>query len=280
MAQTAVIAALLVALGSVTAPDLADRALAAIGVVGLAPPALALGVLGALLAVWAASALLGGPRAALVAVKEDEAEAMDVLPPGRATLDPATASPRSAGPALIQCWDPSTMEDLGTVKVDTPDDVEAALRRARSAQEQWRTSSFAQRRLLLCTIQRFIVENTATMARVACRDSGKTQVDAIFGEIAVTCEKLRWTVAHGEKWLLPEYRDSGLMNLHKTQVHKQSPSTLCVYEEYIMRDCRALAGHEWSGRRSALWERLCRGIIHATTYSIRSSQQRLPATPL
>ena len=108
------------------------------------------------------------------------------------------------------------MEDLGTVKVDTPDDVAAAVRRARAAQAQWRGSSFAQRRLLLCTIQRFIVENTATVARVACRDSGKTQVDAVFGEIAVTCEKLRWTIAHGEKWLLPEYRDSGLMNLHKT----------------------------------------------------------------
>merc|ERR1719221_2135264 len=41
-------------------------------------------------------------------------------------------------------------------------------------------------------------------------------IDALIGEITVTLEKIRWTVAHGEECLLPEYRDSGLMNLHKT----------------------------------------------------------------
>jgi hypothetical protein len=152
-----------------------------------------------------------------VTVDEDEAQSEDVLPPGRAKLNPATVSPRIDGqPDIIQCWDPTTMEDLGTVKVDMPRDVADAVRRARLAQREWRSSSFAQRRLLLRTILRFIVENTPTVARVACRDSGKTKVDAVFGEIAVTCEKLRWTIAHGERWLRPEYRDSGLMNLHKT----------------------------------------------------------------
>lgn len=152
-----------------------------------------------------------------VTVDEDEAQSEDVLPPGRAKLNPATVSPRKDGqPDIIQCWDPTTMEDLGTVKVDMPRDVADAVRRARLAQREWRSSSFAQRRLLLRTILRFIVENTPTVVRVACRDSGKTKVDAVFGEIAVTCEKLRWTIAHGERWLRPEYRDSGLMNLHKT----------------------------------------------------------------
>merc|ERR1719221_1909315 len=41
-------------------------------------------------------------------------------------------------------------------------------------------------------------------------------IDALIGEITVTLEKLRWTVAFGERYLLPEYRDSGLMNMHKT----------------------------------------------------------------
>jgi hypothetical protein len=152
-----------------------------------------------------------------VAVEEDEAERDDVLAPGRVRLDPRSATPHIDGkPGLIRCWDPSTMQDLGTVRVDTPRGVAAAVERARAAQREWRGSSFAQRRLLLRTLQRFIVENTPTVARVACRDSGKTKVDAVFGEIAVTCEKLRWTIAHGERWLQPEYRDSGLMNLHKT----------------------------------------------------------------
>ena len=165
-----------------------------------------------------------GSDAPVVKVDEDEAQREDVLPPGRPKLTPATASPRIDGqPSLIRCWDPTTMEDLGTAKVDTPADVEDAVRRARRAQHEWRRSSFAQRRRLLRTLLRFIVENTQTVARVACRDSGKTKVDAVFGEIAVTCEKLRWTIAHGERWLRPEYRDSGLMNLHKTSRVEWTP---------------------------------------------------------
>ena len=182
---------------------------------------------------WAGAALFGlavmawllgeGSAAPRVEIEETEAEREDVLV-GRATLDPASATPRvDRQPRLIRCWDPTTMQDLGTVPVSSPDDVRGAIGRARAAQRVWAGSSFAQRRLLLRTIQRFIVENTATVARVACRDSGKTQVDAVFGEIAVTCEKLRWTIAHGERWLRPEYRDSGLMNLHKTSRVEWSP---------------------------------------------------------
>merc|ERR1719478_862540 len=60
------------------------------------------------------------------------------------------------------------------------------------------------------------MENAEQIAQVACRESGKTMVDAMVGEITVTLEKLRWTQSQGEQYLKPEYRDSGLMNLHKT----------------------------------------------------------------
>ena len=32
----------------------------------------------------------------------------------------------------------------------------------------------------------------------------------------MTCEKLRWTISSGERYLKPEYRTSGIMNMHKT----------------------------------------------------------------
>ena len=49
------------------------------------------------------------------------------------------------------------------------------------------------------------------MSRVAARDSGKTMVDAAFGEVMVTCEKLWWLIKHGERWLRPESRAAGIM---------------------------------------------------------------------
>ena len=49
----------------------------------------------------------------------------------------------------------------------------------------------------MSTLLRCIVENSEPIARAACVDSGKTTVDAMVGEILVTCEKLRWTISSG-----------------------------------------------------------------------------------
>ena len=116
----------------------------------------------------------------------------------------------------IPCWDPATLEFLGEVHACSEQEMKGILTRARQAQQIWKTSSFGQRRYLLRTIQRFVLENMDTICTVACRESGKTVLDAMVGELTVTLEKLRWTIAHGETYLQPEYRDSGLMNLHKT----------------------------------------------------------------
>ena len=59
------------------------------------------------------------------------------------------------------------------------------------------------------TMLRFVVENQATIAKVAVRDSGKTVTDAIFGEVLVTCEKLKWLAANGESILRNETRATG-----------------------------------------------------------------------
>lgn len=116
----------------------------------------------------------------------------------------------------VPCWDPATMEYLGELPAHSIDDVKQILARGRQAQKQWAESPFAQRRQLLRVLQNFILENVETIATVACRESGKTMIDALVGEITVTLEKLRWTCMYGEECLLPEYRNSGLMNLHKT----------------------------------------------------------------
>ena len=47
--------------------------------------------------------------------------------------------------------------------------------------------------------------------RVSSQDSGKTAVDAAFGEVMVTCEKIWWLLRHGERWLKPEKRGAGIM---------------------------------------------------------------------
>ena len=115
----------------------------------------------------------------------------------------------------VYLWDPSTMDYFGSVKAMNKDEVNATVQRARVAQEQWKTSSFETRKLLMRTMLRYITENQVNCARVAVRDSGKTLLDALIGEVLVTCEKLTWLANSGEQYLTREYRDTGRMMMMK-----------------------------------------------------------------
>lgn len=50
---------------------------------------------------------------------------------------------------------------------------------------------------------------------MASRDSGKSMLDAVFGEIINTCEKLYWLIGKGEQCLKPEGRSPGIMMFYK-----------------------------------------------------------------
>lgn len=156
-----------------------------------------------------------GPYGAtpMVSVTADEDEKLKVLS-GKRTFD--YDKEWGASKTSIPCWDPSTLVYLGEMPARSATEVDAMIAKARVAQKSWATSSFDQRRQLLRVMQRCIMENAEQISRVACRESGKPMVDAFIGEITITLEKLRWTQSQGERWLAPEYRDSGLMNLHKT----------------------------------------------------------------
>jgi len=70
---------------------------------------------------------------------------------------------------------------------------------------------------------RFILDNQETIVRVACLDSGKTRVDALFGEILVTVEKLKWTIDHGEHALTTELRPTDWLMFYKQNEVRYEP---------------------------------------------------------
>lgn len=123
-------------------------------------------------------------------------------------------SATTGGPTHIPCTDPATKESLGEVRVDTAADVEAAVARARAAQQAWRETSFETRRDVLRALMAYTVEHKDEICADIQRDSGKTRENALMGEIWTTCEKLRWMIKNGEKHLRPERVSSGLL-LHK-----------------------------------------------------------------
>lgn len=119
-------------------------------------------------------------------------------------------------PGMIQCFDPSTLQHLGEVKAMTAKDVNELCSKAAKAQKEWVKTSFAQRRRVLRTMQKYIVDHIDDICRVCARDSGKPRVDALLGEVMTTCEKIRCINANGELWLRKSYRPTGPMMVHKT----------------------------------------------------------------
>ncbi|EDO17689.1 hypothetical protein Kpol_1004p66 [Vanderwaltozyma polyspora DSM 70294] len=109
-------------------------------------------------------------------------------------------------PGKIQSHCPATGQYLGSFRSKTVKDIDEMLSNAESAQRNWSKSSFERRIRFLVTLEDYILKNQDLIARVACRDSGKTMLDASMGEILVTLEKIKWIVKHGEKVLKPSRR--------------------------------------------------------------------------
>ncbi|KAK0729791.1 Aldehyde/histidinol dehydrogenase [Lasiosphaeris hirsuta] len=120
-----------------------------------------------------------------------------------------------SGSTAIQCYAPATGQFLGLVNPSTPNAIDRAIEQAQEAQIEWAETTFRQRRAVLRSILRHVLDNQEGICRVACLDSGKTLLDAQLGEILVTAEKLQWTIKHGEKALRPSRRPTNLLMAYK-----------------------------------------------------------------
>ena len=116
----------------------------------------------------------------------------------------------------VPCYDPGSLDVLGPdVPAMTREEVKEKIQLASKAQKEWAKSSWKQRKFLLKIIRKFVVENQDDICVVSARDSGKPLVDAAFGEVITTLEKIRWLLREGVYCLKPERRSSGAMMFYK-----------------------------------------------------------------
>lgn len=190
--------------------------------------------------------------------------------------------PSPAGHATqIPCADPATRQPLGEVRIDTPADVDAAVVRAKLAQEAWRRTSLAERREVLRKLLEYTVDNKDAICLAVQRDSGKTRENALLGEIWPTCEKFRWMIKNGEKLLGPERVSSGLL-MHKSarlEYHPLGVVAAIIPWNYPFQNIvnplipALMAGNaivlkpsEWVAWSSAIFIDAIRGVIEAAGY--------------
>lgn len=111
-------------------------------------------------------------------------------------------------PDYIYCYCPATSQLLGKFKSHSSEEIDSIIKRSQISQPKfYNDPNFKyKRRKFLRTLSEFIIKNQKELARVACRDSGKTMVDASMGEIMVTLEKINWILKHGDSILEPSKR--------------------------------------------------------------------------
>ncbi|KAI0094447.1 meiotic sister-chromatid recombination aldehyde dehydrogenase [Irpex rosettiformis] len=132
-------------------------------------------------------------------------------------LDPALMPARYAGDRrYITCYDPATAWHLGTLMADTEEDIVNKITLTVTAQNAWKNSSFADRRKVIRSLKKWLVDNREVCAKVAARDTGKTLLDAALGEILTTASKMDWLVNHGERYLKPESRTTNWLMSYKS----------------------------------------------------------------
>ncbi|KAH8833937.1 meiotic sister-chromatid recombination aldehyde dehydrogenase [Flagelloscypha sp. PMI_526] len=129
----------------------------------------------------------------------------------------------TTGRKYITSFDPATGLHIGTFLADNEQEINAKIRLAEDSQKLWRHTTFRQRRRVIRSLLKWLVDNQELCARVACRDTGKTLIDAAFGEIMTLCSKMDWLLKHGEKALRPDKRASNFMLAYKSAEVRYEP---------------------------------------------------------
>ncbi|QKX57158.1 uncharacterized protein TRUGW13939_04266 [Talaromyces rugulosus] len=109
------------------------------------------------------------------------------------------------------------------IPLATSESVDRDIQTAKRAQAEWAQTTYAQRRRLLKTLLKYVLDNQDDIVTACCLDSGKTRIDATLGEILVTTEKLKWTIDHGEKALATERRPTNFLMMYKKNVVRYEP---------------------------------------------------------
>ncbi|CDZ97964.1 Vacuolar H-ATPase V1 sector, subunit G [Phaffia rhodozyma] len=137
----------------------------------------------------------------------------------------------------VTCFDPSTNYHLATISSDTSASIDAKVRAADNAQKAWAQTTLDDRRVVMRSLLAWLVDekNMERIVRVGVRDTGKTLLDAAFGEILTTCSKLEWMIKHGETYIKPEQRPGNMLLMHKvSRVYYEPLGTVaaCVSWNY------------------------------------------------
>lgn len=115
--------------------------------------------------------------------------------------------------AEIISHDPATGDELGRARLFSPEDVAAAVQRARAAQPQWSSLSFKERGKLILRARELLLERIDELGLLISRETGKPISEAISMEIVPTLDAMYYLARKAAKLLRPQKIDIGQYGL-------------------------------------------------------------------
>ncbi|HMJ53894.1 MAG TPA: aldehyde dehydrogenase family protein [Polyangiaceae bacterium] len=96
----------------------------------------------------------------------------------------------SSGPRRMKLASPATGTPIGEITVTTPDEVRAAVRRARAAQPGWEATGFDGRRRYMEKALKVLLARQEEFIDVIVRETGRSRMETIMMEIFPACDSL------------------------------------------------------------------------------------------
>lgn len=113
----------------------------------------------------------------------------------------------------IISYNPATGEEVGRVTITSPEEVAAAVSRAREAFQNWKTTSFDERKQLVMSAREVILADIDGIAKLISAESGKPFGEAISMEIAPVLDLMQHFARSAEQMLAPRKIGIGLYGL-------------------------------------------------------------------
>ena len=105
---------------------------------------------------------------------------------------------------MLEVKNPATGEVVGSVPQQTPEEVAAAVERARAAQAGWAALGYEGRAKVLRRAQKWTTENADLIARTIVSETGKTYEDAILAEVSYAAAGFGFWAKHAPQYLADE----------------------------------------------------------------------------
>lgn len=136
---------------------------------------------------------------------------------GSAQAHPLNTPP--ANDAIIVSRNPASGEVLGEVQVTSPDEVRAAVARARAAQREWGTLPVGERARRLRAFRDEILTRAEEIIELISKEGGKTRQEALGMEVIVVVDLADYFIKRAEKILAPRPIPLHLLKTKKSYLH-------------------------------------------------------------